>query len=457
MAVQTILPTTNLKWDDIRDTLNANGGSVTNDVASAFSTNANINMWAKNKPDNVAKDFDITDTDRANANHNFIVVYKDGYKPNEVYWRFATPTAPFRLGDFRGYNPKALPPIFISSITNSNWNLYLTKEPDFRIVAAFKYNGTMYHGSYAMEIDINEVKSGVSDTSMNYGINMKDLYLCIAETENSYCISDYALKEGNSGGLIDSIKGSTLYTSLQNKGVGTYPLNIFLTSSPSYINKTFPLPNATINGTDVSYSNSLPSMNFTIEKDFWLKFSIRECNVTVSAQTVMRFFGMDSVSSTTATLYNWENILNYPDSTVLTLDYTIYARRKSANAEKIIDVNMFTINTSLHPSEVPGKISTIKIVSYYNGSSVTSINVTLLPESNPSYELDRYDENEDASYAIQLSLQTTVEKLKGTIEGLKYAGSYATSNLITTLFSNNYEVPNSELYYNQTEFKFKLE
>lgn len=50
MAVHTILPTTNLKWDDIRDTLNSSGGNVTNDVSTAFKSTANINKWAKYKP-----------------------------------------------------------------------------------------------------------------------------------------------------------------------------------------------------------------------------------------------------------------------------------------------------------------------------------------------------------------------------------------------------------------------
>lgn len=57
MAVQTILPTNNLTYDDIRDTLNSAGGTVTNDVSTAFQTSANINMWAKYKPVTLSSDF----------------------------------------------------------------------------------------------------------------------------------------------------------------------------------------------------------------------------------------------------------------------------------------------------------------------------------------------------------------------------------------------------------------
>ena len=45
MAVYNILPSTNLKTEDIRDTLNANGGSVSNDCLTFFTDAANIRMW----------------------------------------------------------------------------------------------------------------------------------------------------------------------------------------------------------------------------------------------------------------------------------------------------------------------------------------------------------------------------------------------------------------------------
>ena len=53
MAVYDILPTQNLKWDDVRDTLNANNGSVTNVAETAFKATANINMFAKYKPSDI--------------------------------------------------------------------------------------------------------------------------------------------------------------------------------------------------------------------------------------------------------------------------------------------------------------------------------------------------------------------------------------------------------------------
>lgn len=46
-----IIPNTDVNLaGNIRDVLNAAGGSVTNDVITFFQTRANINMWAKYKP-----------------------------------------------------------------------------------------------------------------------------------------------------------------------------------------------------------------------------------------------------------------------------------------------------------------------------------------------------------------------------------------------------------------------
>ena len=48
--IYDILPENDLHYSDVRDTLNSAGGSVNNDVASAFKESAKINRWAKYKP-----------------------------------------------------------------------------------------------------------------------------------------------------------------------------------------------------------------------------------------------------------------------------------------------------------------------------------------------------------------------------------------------------------------------
>lgn len=137
MAVYDVLPTTNLKYDDIRDTLNAGDGSVNNDVSSAFKESANINMWSKHKPVRLAVNF-CQDFDSSKPNYNADwwkgTIKNCGISPNRIIsyinlpdlyendwandelngWKYQMPTgeegSPYRLGDFAGYFPAAVPP-----------------------------------------------------------------------------------------------------------------------------------------------------------------------------------------------------------------------------------------------------------------------------------------------------------------------------------------------------------
>lgn len=119
MAVYEILPTTNLKWDDIRDTLNANGGNVNNSAVTAFQSGANIQRWAKYKPVVYYKDFTSMEeewwrgddlkcglTVRYSPTDGDII---DIYKRGDAYTYNYLTKGPYRLGDFRGYYPKAEP------------------------------------------------------------------------------------------------------------------------------------------------------------------------------------------------------------------------------------------------------------------------------------------------------------------------------------------------------------
>jgi hypothetical protein len=135
MAVYDILPTENLKWDDIRDTLNANGGAVSNVAETAFQSGANIDMFAKYKPSDIGAvnftrdnpgafvvdswdDQLVTIKDKwwigKNGTCNINIPIIDNLEnnaPNDVPWSYIPvpggQNAPYRLGDFAGYDAKA--------------------------------------------------------------------------------------------------------------------------------------------------------------------------------------------------------------------------------------------------------------------------------------------------------------------------------------------------------------
>ena len=116
--VYDILPTTNLKYDDIRDTLNSAGGSVDNDVASAFKESAKINRWAKYKPiDYPEKLIELDELDLRNKSYGIdMPVLNAVYSDNtpSAPWSYILPKSVFRLADFRKYYKRAVPPVLFT-------------------------------------------------------------------------------------------------------------------------------------------------------------------------------------------------------------------------------------------------------------------------------------------------------------------------------------------------------
>lgn len=129
MAVYSTLPKTNLKAEDIRDTLNANGGSVGNYAPDYFGANANISMWSRYKPMRIKADF-INLFENGNWKGtdgqcgidfsgailtNYTEVVGKVTSASNNGWVYDRPTgnanSPLRLGDFRGYSPSANPPV----------------------------------------------------------------------------------------------------------------------------------------------------------------------------------------------------------------------------------------------------------------------------------------------------------------------------------------------------------
>lgn len=136
MAVYDVLPSQNLKYEDIRDTLNSAGGTVGNSIASAFVVGNNINYYSKYKPMSHPVNFINSDTIYKEANWGYVVpqptdlstfinnIINDSSKGQDYIkngWSYNRPVggnaSPFRLGDFRGYRKDSVKQLF-NEMTN---------------------------------------------------------------------------------------------------------------------------------------------------------------------------------------------------------------------------------------------------------------------------------------------------------------------------------------------------
>lgn len=130
-----VIPNSNVNLaTNIRDVLNAAGGSVTNDVITFFKPEAKINPFSKHKPvvlnTNFCQDFDSSkpnyDADWWKGNDNMcglifkVVINRDDIVSSQDGgmngWSYRLPkggsSEPFRLGDFCGYDSDANPPLY---------------------------------------------------------------------------------------------------------------------------------------------------------------------------------------------------------------------------------------------------------------------------------------------------------------------------------------------------------
>ena len=179
--VQEIIPSTNIKLEDIRDTLNDAGGSVNNTLGSFFNMEGNqaqLNMWSKFKPIHHSSSVALTEAQYAAANYgvgfpsptNFSQSLSVIQSVCAKDWTYNYPkggsSSPYRLSDFRNYYANAKPPIQIvgngfevNKVVSSVLNIYADIDPDN---SAYNLQGT----------DLNQG-----------GINLKycSLYGCIAD------------------------------------------------------------------------------------------------------------------------------------------------------------------------------------------------------------------------------------------------------------------------------------
>jgi len=232
MAARTPLPTSNLTFNDIKDTLNiVNTGNVTDEIASAFKSTAKINIWSKHKPihrpEAFVQDFDPTkpnyvkDWWKGIDGNCGLVPYKVaspaalvGYANGTLNgWTHQLPTggagSPYRLGDFADYYATSLGIISgvslnsakVENNTNSTLTMSIIKQSpemytrslsfdDFPTLknyylGLFATNGTQNH-FVTSDTTVGDGATFVSlkTTGWTTGSNWK-AYLCLAEKKHS--------------------------------------------------------------------------------------------------------------------------------------------------------------------------------------------------------------------------------------------------------------------------------
>jgi len=232
MAARAPLPTSNLTFNDIKDTLNiVNTGNVTDEIASAFKSTAKINIWSKHKPihrpEAFVQDFDPTkpnyvkDWWKGIDGNCGLVPYKVaspaalvGYANGTLNgWTHQLPTggagSPYRLGDFADYYATSLGIISgvslnsakVENNTNSTLTMSIIKQSpemytrslsfdDFPTLknyylGLFATNGTQNH-FVTSDTTVGDGATFVSlkTTGWTTGSNWK-AYLCLAEKKHS--------------------------------------------------------------------------------------------------------------------------------------------------------------------------------------------------------------------------------------------------------------------------------
>lgn len=144
MAVLDIIPDLYTRAEDIRDTLKANGGQVTDTLTSFFTAAGNNNPWSKNKVMYIPYCIGVaTEAEKKTAGigepsanrYGITLIGGYGTTPSDIYddmrhyasegFIYKLPTggesSPYRLADFCGYYPAAAAPI--SSIFNDEVEL----------------------------------------------------------------------------------------------------------------------------------------------------------------------------------------------------------------------------------------------------------------------------------------------------------------------------------------------
>ena len=227
MAAYNILPNTNLKVSDIRDTLDDNGGFTDDEVSSLFSSSAKINMWSKFKPVIHTQLFLNGDGRWKGMDGKCGITIPTYSSPSTLrtalangsaMWSYTPPNGsksqPLRIGDFRDYNAGAVNPI------GELFDEYLVTS-----------DGTGY------EIDI-QVEIIIGSEGSDYNLTLDDISINGTKLTNMY-LGAYLVPKSGSGYLFGTTSSKigtndslTMKFPVSANTKGEYTAYLFLATTP---------------------------------------------------------------------------------------------------------------------------------------------------------------------------------------------------------------------------------
>lgn len=297
-----VIPNSNVNLaTNIRDVLNAAGGSVNNNVISFFSASAKINKYSKYKPVRHVELFRLNDNLYKEANYGYRIpnpvnlpAYVNGVKgisipsqwakPDDASyeiqhgWYYQLPTGgnsqPYRLSDFIGYNTDAKHSLFgevlaPAQINQNTTSMYVSLDTGTFSLSDFSHFNNMHIGVLIVGDGVQKYKSILSSQS----------------TSSQYRI-DFSKDE---------------MTNIFGSKYGTYDVYVFATATTGQnisssmsnyqtnLTDIYPLP---VNSCKINYSYTSATSYFTFSvvemeaEERTVYFSIRATNTTSTARSV---------------------------------------------------------------------------------------------------------------------------------------------------------------------------
>lgn len=271
-----------LKAVDIRDTLNAYNGNVSNKTTSFFKPEANINRWSKHKPIVVNKapeyirfikfDDEIWDNQPGEAPTEYI-----GLTPNtqpdklaivwngcseEDWFKYELPTggqsSPLRMGDFRGYRADATSP-FKSFTSDTSSIGGEGAEVNFELVMRYHLND-----------ELAEADGGMLSLSDMAVFKDEEVYTFVAIAKYTHRTTKDVTYKAYEGSSTSTASWSTLNSTvnignINNTNHGTYEFAAALRDSKGNFFK-LPFPKVKVEADILHYNDYIEIANTSAVK-----------------------------------------------------------------------------------------------------------------------------------------------------------------------------------------------